>query len=837
MKNIAKALIFLTTFVLCLTTCSTSTTENKETSDMGTLFVYAGTASSLEIANDSRGYTFPDTFLNESNEVSITLKNTGDGIIKLTGKPYIILDGATALFSVSAPPEASTISPGASVSFKIKFTPLNATESYVYVSIPNNSKNLPDFSFTVYGKGIPPKPIAAILYNGNEIPQNGPINAGEVILTQPKNITVIIKNNGRLVLTIDTANITITGTEKDAFIIKDPPAQNISPGNQSQLIIECNPDKLGGNNATLRIPTNDGSRLQVEVYLQAQAVKGSAVLELSQGTTVITNNSLTPFDFGPVEKGNSKTLNFKIKNTGNITLELIGSPAVTSSNPVFTVSSQPTNTALIPASETLFSIQYTPTVGGTVTGTITIANNSEDMSFSFTVKGSGIIPAPTGVTAVYQSPNSILLSWNTVQVATKYEVYYGTSSSAITILASSEITGTSYTHTGLSNGTTYYYCITAKDDGSKSDRSQVVSMITTPGIPTNLRSTASTYNSTTIAWNAVTGAASYNVYFSASVEGSKTFAGTVRSGTSYNHTDLSANTTRYYFVTAVNNTGEGAYSEALTARTLLAPLSPPSNVMATALSTNSIQVTWDAVVGAVNYKVYRAISATGSRTLLDTITSTSFTSGGLDGRTYWYFVTALNTDNVESALSASASMVPKPNIPSNVSASGYSNAWVSVCMNIKWSGVSGAESYRIYVATSPTGTKTLVDSTSSGSGSSYSYVVAPNTTYYYWVTAFNAAGESDYSLHTSATSPPAAPVNMRVTANTTTSITVAWDSVAGATRYEIFVNGWSLGTQTGTSVQITGMSPQTGYNIEVEAYNGSTGLYGGKSQNLIAYTR
>jgi hypothetical protein len=398
MKNIAKAFIFLTAFVFCLTTCETPT--DKESTNAGTLFVYAGTASSLGIANDSRGYTFPDTFLNESNEVTITLKNTGDGIIQLTGKPYIILDGATVLFSVSVPPESSTISPGgASVSFKIKFTPLNATESYVYVSIPNNSKNEPDFSFMVYGKGIPPKPIAAILYNGNEIPQNGPINIGEVILTRPQNITVIIKNNGRLVLTIDTANITITGTEKEAFIIKDPPAQNISPGNQSQLIIECNPDKLGGNNATLRIPTNDSSRPQVEVYLQAQAVKGSAILQLTQGTDTdpITNNSLTPFDFGTVDLGADKPLVFTIKNTGNITLELTGDPAVESSNTVFSVSTQPAKKTLlpgIPEDTTSFIVKFTPTAEVEETAKITITNNSDEMIFTLNVKGTGYVKRP-----------------------------------------------------------------------------------------------------------------------------------------------------------------------------------------------------------------------------------------------------------------------------------------------------------------------------------------------------------------------------------------------------------------------------------------------------------
>ena len=826
MKNIAKTFIFLTVLVSCFTTCDTPTNDNNKTTEKGTLFVYADTASSLEIANDSRGYTFPDTFLNESNEVSITIKNTGDGIIKLTGKPYIHLDGATTVFSVSVLPEASTINPGEFVSFKIKFTPLNAVESYVYVSIPNDSKNEPDISFTVYGKGIRSKPVATILYNNTEILQNGPINVGEVILTQPKCITVIIKNTGKEVLTVETDYISISGTEKEAFIIKDPPAQNISPGNQSQLIIECNPNKQGGNNATLKIPTNDSSRLQVEVYLQAQAIKGSAVLYLTQGSEVIANNSLTPVDFGRIEKGTDKILNFTIKNTGNIRLDLIGTPVVSSSNSVFTVSSQPANTALTPTATTAFSIQYTPTVGGTVTGTITIANNSDETSFSFTVKGNSIPATPTGVSIVYQSPNSMLLSWNPVQGATSYRVYYGTNSSAITFLADSAVTGTSYTHTGLLAGTTYFYCITAQDDMSESNRSQAVSKITLPGIPSNLRSTASTYNSTTIAWNTVTGATSYNVYYAASIEGSKTFAGTV-SSTSYNHTNLSANTTRYYFVTAVNSTGEGAYTEAFSARTLLAPLSAPNNVTATALSTTSIQITWESVAGAGSYKVYRATSATGTRTLLDTVSTTSFTSGGLTERTYWYFVTALNTDNVEGALSASASMVPKPSAPV-IKVYDYG----STSITLDWNNKDGY-SYKIYFGANLTGTKTLAGiSTTNGR---YTHEgLQSNRTYYYWVIAVNTGGESEYSLPVSAVTEPAAPANFRQTANTTTTVTLAWNAVSGATRYEIYV-AWSgyyltsLGSTTDTAVIITDLSSKTTYTFYVAAYNGNTGLEGPKA--------
>jgi len=392
-----KFLALAAIFALVLAACENSADGNNETAKKGTLFVYAGTASSLEIKNDSKGYTFPDTFLNETNEVSITIKNTGDGTINLTGKPYINLDGATTVFSISAQPESSTISPERSISFKIRFSPVNATESYVYVSIPNDSKNEPDFSFTVYGNGIRPKPIAVVVYNDNEIPQNGTINAGETYITLSKSISVTIKNTGTQVLTIDTDNISITGVDKDVFSVTDTPAQSISIGGQSQLIIKWEPTKQGGNNATLKIPTNDISRSLVEVYLQAQAATGAPVLQLTQGTTVITNNSLTPFSFGAVRVGNSTSLTFTIKNTGNIALELTGDPAVGSSNTVFSITAQPTGNKLNPNETQDFVIQYTPTVEGVDNVEITINNNGNEKLFKLNARGNGTVPRPSAV--------------------------------------------------------------------------------------------------------------------------------------------------------------------------------------------------------------------------------------------------------------------------------------------------------------------------------------------------------------------------------------------------------------------------------------------------------
>ncbi|MBU0686876.1 MAG: hypothetical protein KKB81_03370 [Candidatus Margulisbacteria bacterium] len=110
--------------------------------------------------------------------------------------------------------------------------------------------------------------------------------------------------------------------------------------------------------------------------------------------------------------------------------------------------------------------------------------------------GGGGIAAPTGVAATAYSRRNVI-SWNAVTDATKYYIYWSTSSdiskttgTKITNRGSGpvivDITGTSYTQTGLTNGTTYYYIVTAVDtDGNESDASSSANAAPAWGITTS----------------------------------------------------------------------------------------------------------------------------------------------------------------------------------------------------------------------------------------------------------------------------------------------------------------------------------------------------------------
>jgi hypothetical protein len=345
------------------------------------------------------GFTVPrnetvnleETVVGYPRQNEFTLKNSGVGKLTLSGTEPVKVSGATGVFSAVQPAVKEILS-NESLTFKINFSP-EAVQPYPATVVISSDDPSGDYTFTITAVGVPPKPIASVFFEDAEISQNGTVNLGEVLITLSKTITITLKNSGQLLLMVDTANITITGADAVAFTRLTNPGGNISAGGQSSFLIEYKPVNQGENNAVLTIPTNDDSRNPIFVYLQGTAVKGSAVLELSHDDTVIPDNSLTPFDFDRVELGTNTTRAFSIKNTGNIALELIGDPAVESSNPVFTVTTQPADKTINPNLTTTFIIRYIPTDELENTGSIVITYN-ENTLFTLTVKGTGYVKRP-----------------------------------------------------------------------------------------------------------------------------------------------------------------------------------------------------------------------------------------------------------------------------------------------------------------------------------------------------------------------------------------------------------------------------------------------------------
>ena len=378
--------------------------------------------------------------------------------------------------------------------------------------------------------------------------------------------------------------------------------------------------------------------------------------------------------------------------------------------------------------------------------------------------------APTDVIAT-GGTNQVSLTWGTVSSATSYNLYYATTS-GVTKTNGTKLTNVTSpaVQTRLAAATTYYYIVTAVNSTGESAASIQVAATTpatvpsptAPAAPTGVTAVGSA-NQATISWPVVSGATSYNVYWSTTTGVTKS-SGTIVAGVTspYVKTGLSAGTTYYFIVTAANSVGESADSTQATATTAAAPPAvpaAPTGVSATG-GANQVSISWSAVSGATSYNIYWATTSgvTTAGTKISSATSPYAQTGLAASTTYYYIVTAVNTagQSVASAqftAATDAPIVTTPTAPASVTATGGANQ-----VSISWSAVSGATSYNIYYATTTGVTKTSGTKITNAANPYVQTSLAVGTTYYYIVTAVNSAGESAASTQASAATNAAPPL-------------------------------------------------------------------------------
>jgi hypothetical protein len=195
---------------------------------------------------------------------------------------------------------------------------------------------------------------------------------------------------------------------------------------------------------------------------------------------------------------------------------------------------------------------------------------------SYTSTTTDTLSAPTGVSATAASSSKITVSWNSVNKATGYFVYRGTTSSSLSKKAT--FTSTSYSDTGLTASTTYYYCVYAYSSSDTSAKSTTVSATTSsaaPGTPSGVTTTTVSSSSIKVAWTTVNGATGYYVYRGIS---SASFSQKANVTTNlYTDTGLSANTTYYYGIASYNSSGTSDTSTFVNAKTNTTGTLPSKN--------------------------------------------------------------------------------------------------------------------------------------------------------------------------------------------------------------------------------------------------------------------
>jgi titin len=290
------------------------------------------------------------------------------------------------------------------------------------------------------------------------------------------------------------------------------------------------------------------------------------------------------------------------------------------------------------------------------------ASSASNTDWTVTAGASGVPAAPGALAATAVSNTGINLTWtNNSATATAVLVENSTNNAAFTQVASLAGSATSYSGTGLTAGTLYYYRVRAQNAAGTSAYSNTASATTTggsvPAAPGALAATAVSNTGINLTWT--NNSATATAVLVENSTNNTTFtqvASLAGSATSYSSTGLTAGTLYYYRVRAQNAAGTSAYSNTASASTTGGSLpAAPSAVavgQSSAAPTSQLNVYWkDNSNNETGFQIFRS---------LDNVTFTQIATVGPNvveydntglaiNTSYYYYVRAYNAAGASAA--------------------------------------------------------------------------------------------------------------------------------------------------------------------------------------------
>ncbi|MBQ0037798.1 MAG: PASTA domain-containing protein [Clostridiales bacterium] len=341
-------------------------------------------------------------------------------------------------------------------------------------------------------------------------------------------------------------------------------------------------------------------------------------------------------------------------------------------------------------------------------------------------------------------PGKPRLTWDAVKDAEEYEIWRADGKGDPYEL---QYTTDKCSTTNVSTvvGNTYYYKIVAVTaDGSRSADSNIVHITVGCDAPL-VKAEYSSDHKPRLTWEALDGAEEYEIRRANSKDGTYKLLYTT-DGCAFTNRSAAGGTTYYYKVVAV--TAGGIKTESDPVRVTTRCSAPVVTAARNAANyPGKPRLTWDAVKGAQEYRVYRADSKGGTYQLKFTTDTCAYTNiGAVVGHTYYYKVVAVGADGVKGAASNIVHITTgcsAPKLSYKLVNGTYNGEVYRQKPRITWSAVDGAASYKLYRSSDRdsgykalTGTKnTHITNTTARSG----------RTYYYKLAAVSKAGICTYS--------------------------------------------------------------------------------------------
>lgn len=449
---------------------------------------------------------------------------------------------------------------------------------------------------------------------------------------------------------------------------------------------------------------------------------------------------------------------------------------------------------------------YPTTVSNNATSPFTISGLSNGSNYfilvteissggvSYSAPEATVTPVDTfAITSAIAGNQQVTINFPTVVGASGFTIKYGTTSGVYTHVVTDMATSP-YVVTGLTNGKTYYFMVTANNSnkGGQDASAPVTAVpIAASVAPTGLYIDSVTTSQVVLKWNAATGVTSYDVKRGVASGGPYQTIASAGLATTYTDSTPLNGTKYYYVVTAMNVGGESIPSNEAGAKTIA-----PFTVSGSANTQSQINLSWNWPTGATSFDVkYKKSVDTNYITFANVTTSSATVTGLTNGSGYDFLVTAKNTDSG----SLDATTVAGTPLASNtlaVTVPTYSSAAplvnVSEKVTITYPVVTGATNYEVFYKASSAINYTSFTTTATAptnleiTGLTY----ASGPTYYFKVRAYTTTGSSVsvYSNEAHVNINPQAPAVISTLAATVSNVVkLTWAAVGeGTVTYSVY---------------------------------------------------
>ena len=320
------------------------------------------------------------------------------------------------------------------------------------------------------------------------------------------------------------------------------------------------------------------------------------------------------------------------------------------------------------------------------TATITVkTSNGKTATCKVTVS----LPTPQ-ITSLANTTGGIKISWNKVDGAYGYRLYYKPASGGWKRFK--DTTATSFTDSGVVPNKTETYtirCIDKNGNTVSGFNSTGWSKKYTPVAPTISKLDITT-GGIKLSWNKIAGVYGYRLYYKPASGGWKRFKDTT--ATSFTDSGVVPNKTETYTIRCIDKNGKtvsGFYSKGWSKK--YTPVAPTISKLEN--TSSGIKLSWNKVTGVYGYRLYYKTSSGGWKRFKDT-TATSFTDSGVSpNRTETYTIRCIdkNGKTVSGFYSKGWSKKYTAATPKITKLTNRSKG-----VSVTWNKIAGVYGYRLY---------------------------------------------------------------------------------------------------------------------------------------------